>query len=635
MGTKIKIKKKLGEILLESGTISQEDLKRALAEQKGRKKKLGAILVEMGICSEEEIAQALSTQLGIQLIDLKNTPVEPVAIEIIPEKVARKHLIIPISVEDKDLHVAMADPLSYEAFEDVRFASGFTIKPYVATQSDIIWAIDHHYNLGASLDSIVKDISSEKVVEVLQEVKEDSKEVEDLKKKSEAAPIIRMVNLLISEAVEQGASDIHVEPTKDKVVIRNRVDGMLRKSIELPKWVQGAVISRIKIMAKMDIAEKRLPQDGRIGVRVGGRMLDLRVSTLPTNYGEKVVIRILDPKNALLTVEQLGMEGNTLDRFLSLINKPQGIILVTGPTGSGKTTTLYAALTRIKSIEKNITTIEDPIEYELEGINQVAVNEKVGLTFAGALRSILRQDPDVILVGEMRDAETATIAMQASLTGHLVLSTVHTNNAVSTISRIKNLGIPSYLIASTIIGIIAQRLVRIICPNCKVQDSPSEESLLKIGIPSRSIRGLQFYRGKGCSKCGWTGYKGRTGIYEILVFSQRIKDLIANNATESNIRQTAIAEGMRTIAQAGLEKVLKGITSVSEVLRVIHTDEDFGSICPDCEAVLGPEFIACPHCGKKLVETCPACQKTVDPIWRFCPYCRYDFLKSVPITKRS
>ncbi|RMG60909.1 MAG: type II secretion system protein GspE [Deltaproteobacteria bacterium] len=635
MATKIKIKKKLGELLLESGTVSESDLKRALAEQKKRKKKLGEILVDMGACSEEDIAHALSNQLGIQLIDLKNTPVEPVAVEIIPEKVARKHLIIPISVEDRDLHLAMADPLSYEAFEDVRFASGFTIKPYVATKSDIIWAIDHHYNLGASLDSIVKDISSEKVVEVLQEAKEDSKEVEDLKKKSEAAPIVRMVNLLISEAVELGASDIHVEPTKDRVVVRNRVDGMLRKSIELPKWVQGAVISRIKIMAKMDIAEKRLPQDGRIGVRVGGRMLDLRVSTLPTNYGEKVVIRILDPKNAFLTVEQLGMEGPALERFLSLIRKPQGIILVTGPTGSGKTTTLYAALSRIKSVERNITTIEDPIEYELEGINQVAVNEKVGLTFASALRSILRQDPDVVMVGEMRDTETATIAMQASLTGHLVLSTVHTNNAVSTISRIRNLGIPSYLIASTIIGIVAQRLVRVICPNCKVEDSPSEESLIKLGISGKTSTGLKFYRGKGCSKCGWTGYKGRTGIYEILVFSQRIKDLVASDASESSIRQMAIAEGMKTLAQSGLEKVLKGITSVNEVIRVIQTDEDYGSLCPDCEAVLGPDFIACPHCGRKLVDTCPACQKTVDPLWRFCPYCRFDFLKSIPLSRQS
>lgn len=635
MGSKIKVKKKLGELLLESGFISETDLDKALLEQKTKRKKLGEILVESGMCSEIKIATALSSQLGLQFIELKNTPVEPVAIEIIPEKVARKHLIIPTNLEDKDLHVAMADPLSFEAFEDVRFASGFTIQPYVATKSDIIWAIDHHYNLGASLDSLVKDITTEKVVEVLHEAKEDYKESEDLRKKSEAAPVIRMVNLLISEAVELGASDIHVEPTKAKLIIRNRVDGLLRQSIELPKWVQGAIISRIKIMATMDIAEKRLPQDGRIGVRVGGSMLDLRVSSLPTNYGEKVVIRILDPANAVISVEKLGMEGKTLDRFLSLISKPQGIILVTGPTGSGKTTTLYSAISRIRSIERNITTIEDPVEYELEGINQVVVNEKVGLTFAGALRSLLRQDPDVIMVGEMRDFETATIAMQASLTGHLVLSTVHTNNSVATITRMRNLGIPSYLIASSMVGIIAQRLVRVICPNCKTKDEPGKEKLDRLGILEEDKKKIAFYRGKGCSNCGFTGFKGRIGIYEILNFTQKIRDLTASDSTEANIMQVAVAEGMKTLAQAGIDKALKGVTTVDEVMKVIHTDEEFGSLCMDCNTFLGPEFVACPHCGKKIIETCPGCQKAIDPLWRFCPYCKHDFLKSVPIRSRS
>ncbi len=635
MGSTIKIKKKLGELLIESGVISEEELELSLKEQRRTSQRLGEVLVKLKICSEESIAGALATQLGMQLLDLKNTPVEPIAIEVIPEKVARKHLIIPLSLEEKDLHVAMADPMSYEAFEDVTFASGFTIKPYVATKSDIVWAIDHQYNLGASIDSIVQDISSEKVVEVLQEVKEDQKEEDDLKQKSEAAPVIRMVNILISEAVEQGASDIHLEPEKDKLQVRNRVDGMLRNSIELPKWVQGAVISRIKIMAKLDIAEKRLPQDGRIGIRVGGKMLDLRVSSLPTNFGEKVVIRLLDPKNFILSVKHLGMEQNNLEAFLSLISRTQGIILVTGPTGSGKTTTLYAALSHIKCVEKNITTIEDPIEYELEGINQVPVNEKVGLAFANALRSILRQDPDVIMVGEMRDMDTAMIAMQASLTGHLVLSTVHTNNSVSTISRIHNFGVPNYLIASTISGVISQRLLRLICPDCKTPDNPEEESLVKIGFPSKKVKGLKFFRGKGCAGCGWTGFKGRTGIYEILLFTRKIKDLIITNASESTLRQVALAEGMRTLSQGGIEKILKGETSVGEVARIIQADEDFGSLCGDCGYVLGPEFSACPHCGKRLYETCPKCKKSVDPLWRYCPYCRHDFLKSIPFPTKS
>ncbi len=635
VGSKIKLKKKIGELLIESGLISDTDLEQVLSEQKKKKKRVGEILVELQLCTEIEIATALSTQLGLQFLDLKNTPVEPAAIEIIPEKVARKHLIIPTNLEDKDLHVAMADPLSFEAFEDVRFASGFTIQPSIATKSDIIWAIDHHYNLGASLDTLVKDITTDKVVEVLHEVQEDQKETEDLRKKSEAAPVIRMVNLLISEAAELGASDIHVEPAKDKFVIRNRIDGMLRQSIELPKWVQGAVISRIKIMAKMDIAEKRLPQDGRIGVRVGKRMLDLRVSTLPTNYGEKVVVRVLDPTNAIISVDKLGMEGKNLEKFISLISKPQGIILVTGPTGSGKTTTLYSALSRIKSIERNITTIEDPIEYELEGINQVSVNEKVGLTFAGALRSLLRQDPDVIMIGEMRDFDTATISMQASLTGHLVLSTVHTNNSIATITRMRNLGIPSYLIASSLIGIIAQRLLRSICSECKTQDEPSKEKLEKIGIGTEGLKSRSFFKGKGCSNCGFTGYRGRIGIYEILTFTQKIRELTAIDATEANLLQIAVAEGMKTIAQAGIDKAVNGSTTVDEIIKVVQSDEEFGSLCSECEAFLGPEFVACPQCGKKVIDTCPSCHKTVDPLWRFCPYCKHDFLKSIPIRSTS
>ncbi len=635
MGSKIKIKKKLGELLIESGLISENDLTEVLAEQKTKRKKVGEILVEAGFCTEIEIATALSSQLGMQFIDLKNTAVEPVAIDIIPERVARKHLIIPTNIDGKDLHVAMADPLSFEAFEDVRFASGFTIQPSVATKSDIIWAIDHHYNLGASLDTLVKDISADKVVEVLHETKEEKRDTEDLRKKSEAAPVIRMVNLIISEAVEIGASDIHIEPDRGNLVIRNRVDGLLRQSIELPKWVQGAIISRIKIMANMDIAEKRLPQDGRIGVRVGGSMLDLRISSLPTHYGEKVVIRILDPAKAIISVDALGMDGKNLDRFISLISKPQGIILVTGPTGSGKTTTLYSALTKIKSIEKNITTIEDPVEYELEGISQVAVNEKVGLSFANALRSILRQDPDVIMVGEMRDYDAATIAMQASLTGHLVLSTVHTNNSVATVTRMRNLGIPSYLIASSIIGIMAQRLVRVICPDCKEREDSDREKLHKLKISDKEKKDVKFYRGKGCSSCGFTGFRGRKGIYEILPFTQKVRELTSNDASEANIMQVAVAEGMQTLAQASIDKAMKGVTSIDEVVKVIQMEDESGSLCSECSAFLGPEFVACPQCGKKVIDTCPSCKKTVDPVWRFCPYCRHDSLESIPFRQTS
>jgi type IV pilus assembly protein PilB len=622
-------KKRLGELLVETGLLTEENLTRALTEQRSKRGKLGEVIVALGMSTEEEIAQALSVQLGIPYIELKQTPVEPHAIDLITEKVARRHLILPISIEQKDLHLAMADPLSFEAFEDVRFASGYTIRPAIATRGDILWGIDQHYHLGSSLNTIVKDITEERSVEVVQDRKEgDPRDSEDLRKKSEAAPIIRMVNLIVAEAVEQGASDIHVEPTKINLQIRNRVDGLLRKSLELPKWVQGAVISRIKIMAKMDIAEKRLPQDGRIGVRVGSKTLDLRVSTMPSAFGEKVVVRILDSANSQIPLEAMGMSQEELLQMEGLIRRPQGILLATGPTGSGKTTTLYGILSRIRSVERNITTIEDPIEYEIAGINQVAIQEKIGMTFASTLRAMLRQDPDVIMLGEMRDLETTIIAMQAALTGHLVFSTIHTNSSTATITRMRNLGAPSYLIASTINCILAQRLVRVICTKCRVKFDPPEHDLARIGIQRKKGESA-FYRGEGCPACDGTGYRGRIGIYEILPFTQQIRDLVTSDASETDIRQQAIASGMVTLTQGALDKVKAGTTTLEEMYRVVETEEDFGATCPKCNHTLGAGFVMCPGCGHALTATCRACQKTVSPDWKFCPYCRHDFLKSV------
>lgn len=632
-GAPVAARKRIGEMLVETGLLSEEQLTRALSEQRSRRKKLGEVIVDLEMATEEEIAQALSLQLGVPMVDLTNMPVEPQAIDLIPEKVARKHLIVPIAIDQKDLQIAMADPLSFEAFEDVRFASGFTIRPAIATRTGILWAIDQHYHLGSSLNTIVQDIAEERLVEILPDRKEaDATETDDLRKKSEAAPIIRMVNLIVAEAVEQGASDIHVEPTRTTLIIRNRVDGLLRQSLELPKWVQGAVISRIKIMATMDIAEKRLPQDGRIGVRVGGKSLDLRVSTLPAAFGEKVVIRILDSANAAIPLEALGFPQTDLQRMEELIHRPQGILLVTGPTGSGKTTTLYAVLHKIRSVERNITTIEDPIEYEIGGINQVAVQEKIGLTFASALRSMLRQDPDVIMVGEMRDLETATIATQAALTGHLVFSTMHTNSTAATITRLRNLGIPSYLIASTVIGVVAQRLVRKICPKCRVRYEPSEKelSLLRPGVRKN---GFAYYRGEGCPACGGTGYRGRIGIYEILPMSRQIREAITADATEEDIRRLAVARSMTTLGQAALEKVQEGITTLEEVYRVVGTDEEVAAACTECGAYLASDFTGCPSCGHPVAPGCPSCGRTVSKEWKFCPYCRCAFAK--PLTSRS
>ncbi|MGB6410094.1 MAG: ATPase, T2SS/T4P/T4SS family [Candidatus Deferrimicrobiaceae bacterium] len=621
-------RKRLGELLVETGLLSEESLTRVLSEQRTVRKKLGEIIVNQGLATEDEIAQALSLQLGIPLVDLPNTPVEPQAVELIPEKVARKHLIMPISLDERDLHVAMADPLSFEAFEDVRFASGYTIKTTIATRTGVLWAIDQHYHLGSSLSTIVKDITEERLVEVVQDTREtDRKDSEDLRKKSEAAPIIRMVNLFVAEAADQGASDIHVEPSKTTMLIRNRVDGVLRKSLELPKWVQGAVISRIKIMAKMDIAEKRLPQDGRIGVRVGSKTLDLRVSTMPAAYGEKVVIRILDQATAQISLEAMGMPEEDRLQLEGLIHRPQGILLVTGPTGSGKTTTLYSAIEKIKSVERNITTIEDPIEYDISGVNQVAVQEKIGLSFAVTLRAMLRQDPDVIMLGEMRDLDTTTIAMQAALTGHLVLSTIHTNSSAASVTRLRNLGIPSYLIASTLIAIVSQRLVRVICPKCRVKDEPSERDLARVGLAQTKKGEISFFRGEGCKACGETGYRGRTGIFEILPFHQQMRDLVVSKGSETDIRQLAVAKGMVTLGQAALAKVKAGVTTLSELYRVVETEEEFGAGCPHCGTSLGADFVVCPGCGHSLVSSCPSCQKMVSPDWKFCPYCRHNAVK--------
>ncbi|MBP2682038.1 MAG: type secretion system protein GspE [Deltaproteobacteria bacterium] len=621
------MKKRLGDLLVETGLLDEQGLTRALAEQQSRRGKLGEVIVGLGLATETEIAQALSLQLGIPLIDLENTPVEPQAIELIQEKVARKHLIIPVSIDRRELHIAMADPLSFEAFEDVRFASGYTIKPFIAPKCDILWAIDQHYHLGTSLKTIVKNIVEERHVEVMRDAGDtDGTDIDDLRKKSEAAPVIRVVNAIINDGASLGASDIHVEPTKTGLLIRRRVDGLLRKSMDLPKWVQGAVISRIKIMAKMDIAEKRLPQDGRIGVRVGGRSLDLRVSTVPATYGEKVVIRILDSVNADIPLESLGFTHAEFSKIEEIISRPQGIVLITGPTGSGKTTTLYGILNRIKSVEKNITTIEDPIEYELSGISQVAAQEKIGLNFATMLRAMLRQDPDIIMVGEMRDLETTSVAVQAALTGHLVLSTIHTNSCVATITRLRDLGVPSYLIASTIVGIVAQRLVRTICGRCKGTAVPTERDILRLGLASD----IPVYRGAGCNACGGTGYKGRTGIYEILTFTRPIRELISSNATENEIRQMAISRGMVTLGRTALEKVIAGITTVDEVYRVVETDADLAAACPRCAAPMESDFVMCPSCGYSASSNCPGCRRTISREWRFCPYCRCELLKTEP-----
>jgi type IV pilus assembly protein PilB len=613
---------KLGEILLKSNLITREQLNKAIEEQKSGKR-LGEALCTLGFVSEEKLAWALSVQLGIPYVDLNTAVVEPEALETLTEKFALKNMALPLSVDKRTITVAMGDPLDFGAINDISFASGREVRPVVAPFKEVKSAIRRFYHLAQPLQKILGEIqggSLEVIGEAENACEEDG--VEEVVRKGESPPIIRLVNSIVIHAARNQASDIHFEPREKSVKIRERIDGILIETFEFPKLVQGAVTSRIKIMARMDIAEKKIPQDGRIKVRVENRDLDLRVSTLPTNYGEKITVRILDTKAVKLSLEKIGLSENDRSRVQGVINLPQGMVLITGPTGSGKTSTLYGMVNQIKSEAINIITLEDPIEYELGGVNQVGINEKTGLTFPFALRSVLRQDPDVIMVGEMRDRETANIAIEASLTGHLVLSTLHTNTAVAAIIRLKNLGIPSYLIASSLNGVIAQRLVRKICQHCKQPYTPTLEEITKMKLRGRDPASLPSFKGGGCTHCNRTGYRGRIGVFEVLIVDAAIRELIARDATEPTILRAALEGGMRHLLEDGLEKVSEGITSIEELLRVVYMrDEDHLAVCPKCGETIPKEGRNCPQCGTPLENKCPGCGSLRDSKWQFCPFC--------------
>jgi type IV pilus assembly protein PilB len=615
--------RKLGEILLKSNLITRDELNKAIEEQKKANTRLGEALCTLGILAEEKLAWALSVQLGIPYIDLGTAVVEPEALEMLTERFALKNLALPLTVDKRTITVAMGDPLDFGAINDISFASGREVRPTVAPLKEVKSAIRRFYHLGQPLQKIIGEIqggSLEVIAEQENAVEEDG--VEEVVRKGESPPIIRLVNSIMIHAARNQASDIHFEPREKCIKIRERIDGILMETFEFPKLVQGAVTSRVKIMARMDIAEKKIPQDGRIRVRIEGRDLDLRVSTLPTHYGEKITIRILDTKAVKLTLEKIGLSQNDRTRVLSIIERPQGMVLITGPTGSGKSSTLYAMVNQIKSEAINIITLEDPIEYELGGVNQVGINEKTGLTFPFALRSVLRQDPDVIMVGEMRDRETANIAIEASLTGHLVLSTLHTNTAVAAIIRLRNLGIPSYLIASSLNGIIAQRLLRKICQHCKQPYTPTLEEISKMKLQGRDPASLASFKGAGCPQCNRTGYRGRVGVFEVLTVDASIRELIAKDATEAAILKAAMDGGMRYLLEDGLEKINQGITSIEELLRVVYVrDEDSCLTCPKCGGTILKEGKICSHCGNLLENKCLGCGGIRDLKWQYCPFC--------------
>ncbi len=564
-----KLRKSLGESLVEEGMINSDQLKEAQQEEKKTGLRLRKVIVKMGMVTEEDLVGFLSNKLGIPKIDLSNYLIDPKVIELVPEVLARKHELMPVLKIGNRLTCAMVDPWNVFALDEVRMKTNLIIEPAVATSSEIAKALNEYYRAKGSIEEVIKSIDKDELTIAVPE-KEGAIDLKALEGMVEQPTVIKLVNLIIMKAIREGASDIHIEPQEQDLKTRIRVDGMLHEITSPPKHLQSAIISRIKIMADLDIAERRVPQDGRFNVKMEGKKIDIRVSCMPTIYGENLVLRLLDVSSALMGLDQLGFSKEVLKKYQKLISRPHGIILVTGPTGSGKTTTLYGSLDKINTVEKNIITIEDPVEYKLEGIRQIQVNPKVDLTFANGLRSMLRQDPDIIMVGEIRDFETAEIAIHAALTGHLVLSTLHTNDAPGGITRMLDMGSEPFLVSSGIIGILAQRLVRTICKYCREEYGPSDAELKDIGLSEKEK--VKFYRGKGCSKCMNTGYKGRIGIFELMLMGDKLRNMTVAKAPLEEIRKQAHSSGMITLKEDGIEKIREGLTTVEEVLRVTQEE---------------------------------------------------------------
>jgi len=525
-------------------------------------------LLNSGTLSEKDYYTCISKYFNIPFITVSEFPEEPVTIPLVNSKFLKQNFIFPLKLEGNTLHVAIRNPFDTDTIDNLSIITGYDVKTYLAPEEDIGEKLEEHYGSG-SMEKIIEDIDEEELEVISTDEDEDVGHLMDMARE---APVIRLVNLLITRAVETGASDIHIEPFEDKLRVRYRIDGVLFDAESPPRSLQAAIISRIKIMAELNIAERRLPQDGRIKLKVGRKKVDFRVSTVPTQYGESVVMRILDRESAFLTLTQLGFPEKTLRKFEHLIKLPHGIILITGPTGSGKTTTLYAALDKINNIDKKIITIENPVEYELSGVNQIQVKPSIGLTFANGLRSIVRQDPDIIMVGEIRDYETAEIAVQSALTGHLVFSTLHTNDAAGAITRLQDMGVESFLASSVMEGIMAQRLVRILCPECKEPFEFTPKMQANLSVRDKISDIITIYREKGCEACKYTGYKGRTGIYELLMVDDDIRKLILEKAPSNIIKQAAMSKGMLTLREDGWEKVKEGITTLEEVFRVTQDE---------------------------------------------------------------
>jgi len=564
---------RLGELLVSNNLITKEQLKQALAEQKaaGGQLRLGSILVRDSLISEADLTSFLSKQYGVPTINLADYEVEASVVKIIPAEVAHKYQIVPVNRAGSTLIIAMSDPSNIFAIDDIKFMTGYNVEVVVVAESSIKTAIDKLYDQSASLADVMNDLDIDDL-----EVIGDDEEVDvgSLERATEDAPVVKLVNLILTDAIKKKASDIHIEPYEKYFRVRYRIDGVLYEVMKPPLKLKNAITSRVKIMSELDIAERRLPQDGRIKIKLGGgKDMDFRVSVLPTLFGEKIVMRLLDKSNLQLDMSKLGYEPEALAHFQREIHKPFGMVLVTGPTGSGKTVSLYSALSELNKVTENISTAEDPVEFNFAGINQVQMHEDIGLNFAAALRAFLRQDPDIIMIGEIRDFETAEIGVKAALTGHLVLSTLHTNDAPSTINRLLNMGIEPFLVASAVNLISAQRLARRVCGECRVVEEVPVQALIDAGLPADQAPSVVCYRGAGCPKCNGTGYKGRVGFYQVMPMLEPIRELILNGANTAEIKRESMRLGIKTMRQSGLTKLAEGVTSFEEVLRVTVADD--------------------------------------------------------------
>ncbi len=610
--------KNIESIALQRMVLQGNEIEQAIALARQKGVSAVELLLDQKGFSEEGLADGFAEWLKIPRVRIASMSIDPDAGKAISEKIALKHQCLPLKIEGKKLVMAMANPADYDAIQDVQFVSGFTVQPVVATRAEIFDGIEEMYRTDELMQEFLSKVSDSSDFTILSD-EPDKLNLDELDARTAAdqVPVIKMCNLILQEAIRSQASDIHLEPTLNCLQVRMRIDGVLREYIEVPKWLHHPLVSRIKILSSLDIAERRVPQDGRFKAKLQNKSADLRVSTLPSLFGEKVVIRVLGTMS-IPALESLGFSEWQLSTLTDCLNQPQGMILLTGPTGSGKTTTLYSMISRRRSPEINIVTVEDPVEYQLEGINQVQVNTRAGLTFAGTLRSILRQDPDVILVGEIRDLETAEIAFQAANTGHLVLSTLHTDDAFGAIVRLLDLGVDRSLISTSLSLIVAQRLARRVCQQCKEPYTPASEIVQKLHVDDP---GQIFYRGKGCQSCRKIGYSGRLGVYEMLRVTSSMKELIRQKASESALRRAAAVAGTKTLLEDGISKACHGETNPEELLRVIEIVAEETFPCPKCGSMVNREFKSCPYCAFTLRKICQACGQDLNPEWTLCPYC--------------